>query len=87
MLHRTLILVMKNRQLNAVCNILCGEKIILKIKIKTCKEAEHNEGITVLDSMVQRHRSKKMTLKQNDIEISERQVIYVSGERGLQAPK
>ena len=39
---------MKNRQLNAVCNILCGEKIILKIKIKTCKEAEHNEGITVL---------------------------------------
>lgn len=36
---------------------------------------------------IQKDLSKKMTLEQNDIELSERQVIDVSRERRLQVPK
>lgn len=59
----------------------------MKIKIKKSKEADSNEGIAVLDGMIQKDLSKKMTLEQNDIELSERQVIDVSRERRLQEPK
>lgn len=59
----------------------------MKIKIKKSKEADSNEGIAVLDGMIQKDLSKKMTLEQNDIEFSERQVIDVSRERRLQEPK
>lgn len=59
----------------------------MKIKIKKSKEADSNEGVAVLDGMIQKDLSKKMTLEQNDIELSERQVIDVSRERRLQVPK